>query len=286
MIRKTRIKLKNIWQTINGLDNQSTFYLGNGVALTKLFTGQHIYVDTNDISVAPHLMIAGRWEPEITDVWIGLVEENSVIFDVGANFGYFGLVAGGQLSSNRPDLHFFEANPKLIPFINRSCSINGLRELSKVNQVAISDKAGSLELSVFEDYIGSSRLGETTNTSVGFEVSEKVGVKSITLDSYVRDNKIKTVDLIKIDVEGFEEKVYKGMKNIIKKNPGLRILLEFTDHEYDDSKKFFEKMQSDFKHVYAIKGSNNLVTLNSYKQLKKLANNDWIMLVLSNSTID
>ena len=230
---------------------------GETEALTTLFTGQKIYVDTRDLSVAPSLLIDGYWEPEITSVFRKHITAESVVFDVGANFGYFGIVAGTEVGNGSGKIHFFEANPDLIGYIFKSLSVNGLDKKSAINNCAVSDKSGlEVELNILDGLWGSSGLSVDTSNLIiaGQQVKtlKKVTMKTISLDDYVKDQKIKNVDVIKMDIEGHEDVAYRGMRKIIRKNPQLKLFLEFTPAAYKTPQPFFEQLQKDFKHIYLI----------------------------------
>lgn len=279
MLKDFKDRYQGLLKPISKLEQQSTFYLGDHTSLTRLFTGQYIYVDTQDTSVAPHLMISGEWEPEITKVWQKLTNKGDVVFDVGANFGYYGITASQKAGS----VHYFDANPRLTTLITNSASINGHLPYSKVNQLAVSDKNTTYEFSVYDHFIGSSRISDGKKDARGeYKTKDKFKVKAVSIDSYVKQAGIKKIDLMKIDVEGHEDKVYAGLKQTIKNNKKLRILLEFTDQEYKNPDKFFAKMKDDFKFVYGIDG-DQLKSVRTYKSLKKLSGDDWVMLLLTNS---
>lgn len=279
MLKGFKNRYQSLLKPVSKLEQQSTFYLGDHTALTRLFTGQYIYVDTQDTSVAPHLMINGEWEPEITKVWQKLVKPGDTVLDVGANFGYYGIIASQKAGS----VHYFDANPRLTSLITNSSSINGHLPYSKVNQLAVSDNNTTYEFSVYDHFIGSSRISDGKKDSRGeYTTKNKFKVKAVSIDNYVKQEGINKVDLMKIDVEGHEDKVYAGLKQTIKSNKDLMILLEFTDQEYKDPDKLFAKMKDDFKFVYAI-SDNGLKPVRTYKILKKLAGDDWVMLLLTNT---
>ncbi len=69
-------------------------------------------------------------------------------------------------------------------------------------------------------------FGKGSVSSVFTDDSEKV--ETVTLDYLLMINKIKKVDFIKIDVEGYEYAVFKGSKELLSKSNGPDIFLEFA----------------------------------------------------------
>ena len=285
-------KLDEVLFHVNHVKNGVTIKTGEFEALTRLFTGQKIYLDTRDISVAPHLMLDGHWEPEITTVFRKHIQPDSVVMDIGANFGYFGLVAGTELDHSRGQLHFFEANPELTPYIFKTLSVNGLLPVSQIVTKAVSDRPGDIELTILDDFWGSSgvhinedHIKNVAGRAIG--VRQKIKVPMTTIDDYIKEQKIKAVDVIKMDIEGHEETAYRGMQKTIKKSPRLKMFIEFTDDAYKDSKKFFTHMLEDFGHIYAIDQTKNgaLTEVKTYAALKKAMSDKWIMLLASKQPV-
>jgi len=62
-------------------------------------------------------------------------------------------------------------------------------------------------------------------------------VPTITLDSFVKKKKIKSIDLLKIDIEGSEYSMLQGAKDTLKKNKIKTILIEICDKKTVYKKK-------------------------------------------------
>jgi len=70
-------------------------YQGDHLALTRVLNLFKMYVDTTEVSLAPHLMMDGRWEPDITRVFEREIRKGMTVADVGANWVFF-YAAGGS----------------------------------------------------------------------------------------------------------------------------------------------------------------------------------------------
>lgn len=256
--------------------------------ITKIFTDLKMYLNPNDMAVAAHIALDGVWEKEITRAWITAIEPESVVLDVGANYGYYGLLAGQFTDRHRSKIIMFEANPKIIPYVSKSISINWLNETVKVENLAVSDKKEKLELTVLENYIGSSsvqtfeKLDTYMHSKMQLEINEKVKIKATSLDLYCREKNIESVDLIKMDIEGYEETAYEGMREIIKKSPKATLFIEFTKDAYDDPQKFYNKLINDFGYVYTINSEGDIVRPDSQDYRMIISDNDnWTMPIFS-----
>src|SRR4030065_1930993 len=74
---------------------QSFFYLHlkrGGIVLINV-EGSAMYVDSRDTGVAPFLLEWGIYEKYVTEIFKKLVKKGSVVLDVGANIGYYTLLA-------------------------------------------------------------------------------------------------------------------------------------------------------------------------------------------------
>ena len=94
-----------------------------------------------------------------------------------------------------------------------------------------------------------------------------------TLDNYVKKNKLKEIDFLKIDTQGFNEEVIKGSKNSLKKNIIKIIYTEITlGEKYAKSENFinFEKylIKNNYK-LFGIDVGNNFVQVPSIRYSKE-----------------
>lgn len=269
---------------INVVKNSVTVKTGEFEALTLLFNGQKMYVDTRDVSVAPHLMIDGHWEPEISHVFRSLIQPGDTVLDVGANFGYFGLLAGSVLDKTKGRIHFIEANPTLLPYLRKTLAVNGLSTFATVSNVGIADVEGELEFNVLEDYWGSSSFSDEMVRDAS--IASKRTVQTTTLDQYCSQHGLRTIDVVKLDVEGYEERAYRGMTQVVATSPGLTLLVEFTPRAYDAPAAFLAQLRADFRHVYAVvKGDVFLEPVASLEDCRRHLAGGWVMLVASQTEV-
>jgi len=290
--------LADLRNMVNGLYARTnpvqTVRIDGNTILTKIFTGIKMYLNPNDVSVAAHIAVDGFWEYQISKAWLAVVKQDDIVFDIGANFGYFGLLAGQFTDKKKSKVVLFEANIGLIPYINKSLSVNWLHEQTTVENLAVSDSIGEVSLNIPKDYIGSSsiksieELDSLMHGKMSLELEEVMTVKSTTIDFYCKNNNIKELNLIKMDIEGYEEKAYSGMKNIVKRSKNITLFIEFTKELYDDPNKFYSTMLEDFGHVYTI-NNQGLITKpeNTSYESVICGTDDWVMPIFSkNANLD
>lgn len=209
-----------------------TVYLGDHECLTRLVSGHKIYVDSRDVSIASHLMIDGCWEPWVAGVLMPLVKPGMRVCDIGANFGYYTLLmasavgAGGRVWS-------VEANPRMIGLLKKSISVNGFNRRVTLIEAAAWDSEDTLDFVVNDEMSGGGRVRKPgARASVG-----RMSVAARPLDALIDG----PLDVIKIDVEGAEERALNGMAKAIDASPGLAIVMEYYAPAFTDPVAFFAR---------------------------------------------
>jgi FkbM family methyltransferase len=138
-----------------------------------------------------------------------LINDGDVIFDIGANIGYYSL---NLALSRRKSLVFaFEPIPETFGLLRRNVSMNAVFNI-KINNFALSDMSGENVLYYYAEHSGNASLSNLTGRS---DVQE-ILCKSHTLDSFVAINECR-LDFMKVDVEGAELKVLTGGLETIKR---------------------------------------------------------------------
>lgn len=275
-------------QTLASIRNSGVMQVSETEVLTKIFTGAKIYLDPKDISVTPHLALDSIWESDITTAWLALIKPTDTIFDIGANFGYFGVIAAQKTETKKSKVILFEANPHLIPYINKTLSVNWLNQQSTVENLAVADQEGQLSFNIMKDYIGSSSLHSDEHTDkymhnkMHIETEEVVTVDAVTLDAYCKNNNIDQVNLIKMDIEGYEDKAYQGMREIVAASPEISLFIEFTKDSYDDPEGFYDMLLADFGNVYSITKDGRIIRPKKIDYHSIIGHaDDWVMPIFS-----
>jgi FkbM family methyltransferase len=268
--------------------NTGVMTISESEIVAKIFSGLKFYLDPRDIAVVPHLVLDAIWEHRITTAWLAAVKPHDVVIDVGANFGYYAALAAQLTDKKHSKVISFEANPHLIPYIEKTLAVNWLKEQSIVENLALADKPGELVLNLLEGYIGSSsvqsveKLESYMHNKMAIEVQEKITVSAVTLDDYCKQHSIKQVDLIKMDIEGFEDKAYAGMRGIIKNSPAVTMFVEFTKDAYDKPRQYYDQMLADFGYVYVI-DDDGYITKPKKPDYETVVGDadDWVMPIFS-----
>lgn len=265
-----------------------TLVLSEDMSMTSLFDESVIYLDPRDVSVAPHIIFKGFWEKWVTDFWLSVVKEDSVVLDVGANFGYFGIIAGRKVAAGKGQVVLFEPNNVFERYINKSLSVNWLMDRVKLEALGVSNVSGKQELTILGNYMGLSslnsekELGEYLSNKMDVTDSSQLSINVVSIDDYCQKNSLERVNLIKLDIEGYEDRAYEGMRKTIQKNNDIILLVEFTKNAYKDPDKFLKTMHADFSYAYTLYPDNGLVPIEADNVSQLLTKDElWVMLVFA-----
>lgn len=194
----------------------------------------------------------GVYEPYESELLLSKVKKDSVIFDVGANVGYFSLLCAKRLNdfgrfARKGKVFAFEPNLKNYLLLERNVGINSFRNVQPLNY-AVGDEDREMELFLSIENQGDHQLYSSEN-----RVSEKVQMRS--LDSIIEEHAA-SPDIIKIDTQGFDLFVLKGLEGYIKSCDSLKVFTEFWDHGNKnagvDSRENFEFLTRYFSKVLCI----------------------------------
>jgi FkbM family methyltransferase len=161
-----------------------------------------------------------RREPKVMDAIKALAQPGDTVWDIGANVGYFTILLaklvgpGGRVIAYEPDNG---SHAELL----HNASLNDLHNISTL-QVALGDAEGELQLfSDSKPHSGVHRLEAPRGDATG---ASRVPVK--TGSAVVAANMAPLPNMLKIDVEGAEEKVLHGLKDVLKEPACRAIVME------------------------------------------------------------
>ena len=165
------------------------------------------------------------------------LREGELFLDVGANVGTYTVLAAGVAGANAMA---FEPDPTTAAALTRNVEVNNLQHAVDVHCCAIGSREGSVSFTV-----GLDAVNRVTTSGEG--ETRQVPVR--TLDGVVGE---RTPSMIKIDVEGYEEEVFKGASRVLDK-PGLMVVeVETVTDEIErqlESKGFDKAFYDPFKRL-------------------------------------
>lgn len=180
----------------------------NGFSAIQTGIGKGIYF-SNQISDTRYVL--GSYETEIAEKLVGLIKLGYSFIDVGANVGYYSMLADKNRISS--DQIFFAIEPfqKNIDIIKTHFEKNSINKVEIIQKV-ISNIEKKVEFSATENHAANTYLSE----SEFYHKADKVVIDAVSLDSICANYSFDKL-VIKIDVEGAEWEVLEGMKECLTK---------------------------------------------------------------------
>ena len=168
-----------------------------------------------------------NYEPSVTVYLKKTLKEGDIFIDVGANEGVFGILAG-KLVGPTGKVYCIEPLPKNIPLLKKNIQINNLNNVI-IYDVAAGDE--DTEISFFEvkffNMLGGAENKMATVLSKIPGLIQESKVKQRRLDTLINEP-LDKIKLIKIDTEGHEEHVLKGMDTWLKGEVSFDFIIEMT----------------------------------------------------------
>lgn len=188
--------------------------------------------------------VTGREPAEFAEIeraerifYLEYLREGMTVFDVGANVGELTLLfsrfaPGGYV-------HAFEASRNTFRRLQALCDAAKSSNVV-LNHLALSDENGYIQLHVYEDSLSAfNSQADRPMKKYGLDI-EPVGIEEIratTVDDYCEKNEIERIDLLKIDVEGFELQVMRGASRMLGSRSVACVTFEFGQTTFDSGNR-------------------------------------------------
>lgn len=169
--------------------------------------GFDLYVNKTD-GICWRIYFTGFHERTVGQVIKDSLKEGDYFVDVGANIGYFSIMASRRVGTTGKVIAF-EASPQTSHMLSKNIELNKCGNI-EIHNVAIGKEAGLVKLySSGAAHLGQKSLLASRGGAVEAEV------KCVPLSPQTLNSNISRVRLIKIDVEGAEEYVVAGMEELL-----------------------------------------------------------------------
>jgi FkbM family methyltransferase len=177
-----------------------------------------LLLPSEDLPLIVHMLeTRGSPEPGTVAVAQAILEPNDLAIDVGANVGSLAVAMARSVAPHGRVLAI-EPTPRTAKLLRRTCAILGLEQIIQVEECAVGAKDGTAKLAigVTSGHNSLLPLDEATNS---------VEVLVRPLDALVSSGSRPA--LVKIDAEGFELEVWRGMERLVRDTPNLAVIVEF-----------------------------------------------------------
>ena len=191
--------------------------------LTETSAGETYEVNGFRLALPPSdvgIGIDGVLERHVTEYVKRRVREGMTVIDVGAHIGYFTTLMGG-LVGRHGRVIAFEPELHNLGYLRRNVGLNALPQVVIVDK-AVTDKSRIVRLVICSSNTGGHTVRPDANEPGG------ITVEGVALDDFVHSAGIGCVDFIKMDIEGGEYLALIGMRDTLKNNKNVGLLMEFS----------------------------------------------------------
>lgn len=154
-----------------------------------------------DDFVGRSVFFFGDLDPKLTFICRRVIRQGDQVLDIGANIGLLTVLMADLVGPNG-QVFSFEPNPKMLALVDSAISRNGLSQV-KLCRFALGDQQATLDLRVPEGNAGMGSLVYQHSR----HVTDVFKVPIRTLDEVLDLDGVERIRLMKLDVEGFEDKV-------------------------------------------------------------------------------
>lgn len=193
--------------------------------LIKLAYNGYLTISSRDLSIMPTLVTTGMFEVPLTKYFLSQIKSGFTVVDVGANVGYFTILAS-KLVGNTGKVIGFEANSELVSIIKDNLAMNWLTENTTILNKAVYSENKVLRFLSSERFHAYSSIHEKPKDDNLIDAYSSKDVNAVSLDSELHD--IRQIDLLKIDIEGGEYQAFLGMMGLIENKRIKRITFEWN----------------------------------------------------------
>jgi FkbM family methyltransferase len=215
-------ELRNGFDAVGGkllvLEGQD--FLKNPVSSVTTL-GFTIYLNPRDAVISAQIASRKRLEPEVTPEYQEALGDAKAVFDVGANIGWYTLLASSRLV-NQGVVHAFEPEPESFSYLERSTRMNNMNNVI-LHKFALSHLQGKTTL-----YLSSVPNNPGLHSMVRNTSGKGVVVESTTLDQVAIASQTNVLDILKLDVEGAEPLVLEGSRETLEGGRIRHIFLEWN----------------------------------------------------------
>ncbi|MFC8859785.1 FkbM family methyltransferase [[Kitasatospora] papulosa] len=184
--------------------------------------GARFHTDTRDL-IQRYIYTFGVWEPPLTWWLMRTLQPGDTFVDVGANIGYYSLLASRSVGTSGRVIAI-EASPAFHDFLRANATLNQASNIRTVNE-AVSDRAELLHFIL----ASSANMGANSIVPYAGEAESQIDVPARPLPDILRSSELESARVIKVDVEGAEGAVVRGLVPALERlRPDVELAIEVT----------------------------------------------------------
>lgn len=234
---------------------QGLYYFPSGKLIKNLDKNQTLekrienvrYIGIRGNLIDDAIYETGAWEPQVLaflrDALQRTNKNQGIFLDIGANTGEYSL----YMAQYAKTVYAIEPYPPVLKRFNEMISLNGFENI-KIYPVGFSNREGSFPYyAPFDNNLGGGGFDPTfTKGSV-----KLIELPLVIGDNYLESHGVNQIDIIKIDIEGYERYALLGLNNTLKKyRPIVAMELNATEGGFKTKAQLNETFPQDYNFFY------------------------------------
>ena len=204
-----------LWNAARPIYNSTVNALGRRRGLERVMNG------TDRIRISPQFRNLGEvYEPEVWEQFMTSLSNGDVIADVGAHIGLYTIALAKRLTPNGRVIAF-EPHEQTYDALTQHVGLNGVQPVVETVRAVVGAVDGHVRFTDDQD---------VQNRIAAENTSQSSTVPAIRLDSFFKDRRL---DILKVDVEGFEEDVLRGGEALLADSYRAPRLIYLEVHPYN-----------------------------------------------------
>ena len=225
----------------------------------------------NDKGISSELVIYGIHEPLTTAIINSEIKDGMTCLDIGSNIGYFAFLEN-KLAGKKGSVIAIEPSPLIFEILKNNVKLQ-INSNIEIFSFACGNENGEVNFCTSN----SSNLSRIENLEISHN-DKTINVSKIemkTIDSFLKNKEFDRLDFVRFDTEGFEFKIYQGMRETIKKyKPMLCFEFHKTFLGLEKTLEFLKILQNDgYEIKYYVAGGNS-ARFSDMKYVKKISINE------------
>lgn len=202
------------------------------------------------------IMAFGCYEPPLHRLIQRQVKPGAVCVDAGANIGSVALHMALRAGPGGK-VHCFEPHPGVRERLALHVRHNGLQGFCRVHGLALSDRAGTVELCVMEGDDENQGVSSIVGPGEHGQLQRSVPVPTVTLDAFAAEARLEHIDFMKIDIQGAEPLLLRGASVCLSRPDAPMLAMELSPldlrHLGSDSRELVALVESYGYRVYQLR---------------------------------
>ena len=227
--------------------------------------GYKLLVMPNDLGISSELLMFQTHEPLTTRLLSKELRKGMTCLDVGSNIGYYAMLES-HIVGNEGKIIAIEPSPNNYEYLKKNLELQPTSNIDAYN-FAAADKDGQVNFLIYKESNGCMTIPDGEKTTIPGEV---IKVQAKRLDNFLDEISVKKVDFVRMDVEGYEYHILKGMKNTIKNSkPMFQIEVHSSLLGNEGTKKFLKEFQSEgYEAKYYVPRDIDIPIIGSMRDVK------------------